>query len=129
MNRLAVVAMVLSAGGCSTSNPECDCASPRLDVNVPEARSLDVSSVALSGPACAGVTPSCDHYGVAGGCVDYGFGAVAAGDCHVDVSFQSGEVFSADVAVTRSTGCCAGFYPDPVSAGQIDVPAAGDAGA
>lgn len=129
MNRFAAVAMVLSVSGCSSSKAECDCASPRFDVNVPEARSLDVASVALSGPACASVTPSCDRYGVAGGCVDYGFGAVAVGDCHVDVAFQTGEVFSADVNVTQATGCCAGFYPDPLSAGQVDVPAAADAGA
>jgi hypothetical protein len=129
MTRAAILAgLALSASGCTSSNTECDCSPARLHVNVPEERALDVSGVSLSGPACAGVTPGCDGLGVAGGCVEYGFQAAATGDCHVDVDFASGEVFSADVNITQVTGCCAGLYADPASAGEIDVPGAADAG-
>jgi hypothetical protein len=127
MTPVVVLAVSLLAVGCTSSNAECDCVPARMNVNIPDGLALEVTSVALSGPACTGVAPSCDRYGVAGGCVEFGFDAVAAGNCHLDVDFQSGEVFSDDVTVSQATGCCAGFYADPVSAGEIDVPGPDDA--
>lgn len=126
-----VAIAAIASTACTASHEECNCVPSRMHVIVPDERALDVTSVVLGGPACAGVAIACDRPGVAGGCDEYGFQADAGGDCRVDVYFASGTTFSADVTVSLTTGCCAGYYAVPPNAGEIDVPdvpAAGDAG-
>jgi hypothetical protein len=113
---------------CSSSRAECACDDPAIEVRVPEDRAAAFEDISLSGSACVGVTAACAETSTAG-CLRYRFDAHAAGSCHIDVDFSAGPPrFSADVAVL-SGGCCTGFYANPRSAGQIDVPgASSDAG-
>jgi hypothetical protein len=108
------------------SKVECTCASPALVVNVPPERASAVIDVVPSGPACDAVMAGCVMAAPNGGagCVQYAIVASAAGNCHIDVDFSSGPPrFSADVRVAAVT-CCSGFYAQPTSAGEIDVPSA-----
>jgi hypothetical protein len=110
---------------CQSSEVECTCADPSLHVRVPAARAASVVDVLPSGPACAGAAVGCvARDSVAGACVDFAFRAVAAGACHVDVDFAAGAPrFSADVQMAAGDECCGGFYAQPLSGGDIDVPA------
>jgi hypothetical protein len=107
------------------SKVECSCADPALVVNVPPERASAVIDVVPSGPACAGVTPTCAAMAPNGvGCVRYAIVATTAGNCHIDVDFSSGPSrFSADLRVA-AVACCPGFYAQPTSAGEIEVPSA-----
>jgi hypothetical protein len=106
---------------CGSSSTECECADDAIEVSIPAEAQGDVDDVALSGNACTGVTATCENPG-AGGCAVYRVAGIAAGDCHVDVDFKSGTRFSADVTLVADS-CCAGFYANPASADEIDVPA------
>jgi len=114
---------------CSSSRAECLCADPALEVRLPADRAAAFQDIALSGAACAGVMPACAERSSSGACARFRFAAFAAGSCHVDIDFSSGPPrFSADVTVVPG-GCCAGFYAQPATAGDLDVPSASmDAG-
>jgi hypothetical protein len=128
MNGVTVLALSLGVtAGCSPSSVQCDCADPAIRVRVPPERASLVSSLALSGTACAGASATCETQG-ASGCTTYAFRATAQGKCEVDVYFSAGPpTFHAEVTVLPG-GCCGGFYADPPSAADIDVPSASDAG-
>jgi hypothetical protein len=116
------VACVLAAlvVACSTSSTtQCDCADPGITITIPEDVATSSSAPQLSGPACAGVTATCTN--TTGGCSAYRFTAKATGTCHVEVAVAN-TTFTADVTIIENTGCCAGFYPSPISSGTIDVP-------
>jgi hypothetical protein len=116
----ALVAAALVACS-SVKNSECDCLSPTLQVSVPPESAGAVAEMRVSGPACAGATVTCAQDGI-GGCASWRFAATAAGNCHIDVLFNVGTTFAQDVAIVETKGCCAGLYPDPESAGTINVP-------
>lgn len=120
---LAVASLAWAGAACAASKTECTCDSPALTVRIPAERAASLVDVALSGPACAGVTVTCDEQS-AGGCVVFSFTGRAAGACHVDIDFSAGPPrFSADLRLV-AVSCCAGFFADPRSAGDIDVPGA-----
>ncbi len=123
----ALVAMALGlfgvgyVAGCSTASNQCDCTDPSVHLAIPPESAAAVVGVRLSGPACAAVAPpSCAQTGPEGGCASFRFAATAAGNCHIEVDFANG-VFAHDVSIRESSGCCAGFYPDPASAGEVAV--------
>ena len=132
MNGLVFGCLTLAAGwlapitACGASHVECECADPTLRVAVPRDVAASAMGLVLSG-ACAGEKVSCMQ-SAGSGCVEYDFVAHKAGACHIDLDFATGRRFSADVKITQSAGCCAGFFPEPVSAGNIQVPEM-DAGA
>jgi hypothetical protein len=100
---------------------------PAIRVRVKAERAAQVSSVALSGAACAGANAACEAQG-ASGCTTYAFRATAQGKCVVDVYSSAGPpTFHAELSALAG-GCCGGFYADPASAADIDVPSASDAG-
>jgi hypothetical protein len=108
---------------CEDSAVECICNDPSLRIHVPAARAGAVTTIALGGPACAGVHVSCTSDSSSGGDTVCSFRASAAGRCHVDVDFSAGAPrFSADAQIVAGDACCGGFYADPISAGDIEVP-------
>ena len=119
----------LAASGCGAA-AQCSCPDRAIYLKVPDDRAKSVIDVAPSGAACAGVKPTCIENGASGGCTVYRIGPVNAGGCHVDVDFSTQPArFSADAKVVANGGCCGGFVTDPPSAGDVEVPSAGDAGA
>jgi hypothetical protein len=125
---LALALVWSSLHACGTSRTECDCAEAAARVRVPAESAAAVAQVSLAGEACAGVQPTCEQQTTVG-CAAYRFQASAAGSCVVSVTFADRGMFTATVKFS-STTCCAGFYPDPPSAGDIDViPPEGDGGA
>lgn len=123
MKTPAVVALAL-IGGCSSSKAECSCAPTGIELRVPEARAADVLDVTLSGAACANVHATCTSFADGGtGCTRYRISPNAVGYCDIDVDFRTGAPrFSATVKVAQVSSCCSGLYPDPISAGQVEVP-------
>lgn len=111
---------------CGTSSAVCDCEDPALHVAVPQDLAASAKTPTLTG-ACAGENVSCSQF-AGGGCAEYTFVAHKAGACHLDLDFATGQRFSADVKIAESAGCCAGFFAEPPSAGDIQVPEM-DAGA
>jgi hypothetical protein len=123
----AVVGALLAAPGCSSAGATCDCADPQITINVPAdiASSITVASIQLSGPACTNLTPTCTNQ--TNGCTAYGFTPNGAGACAIVVD-GNGTSFTDTVNVVSQTGCCAGYYPSPASAAQVDVPEPGGEG-
>ncbi len=125
--RTAVAAVTFGAlSACSSPAPQCDCAEPNVRIAVPADLAAAAHAPTPSG-ACAGGAVSCTQQGTAG-CLAYTVTPRTAGTCHIDVDFDTGRRFSADVKIISATGCCAGLYPDPPSAGDIAIPAGPDAG-
>lgn len=110
---------------CTTAGTACDCASPLVTVNIPADIASSVTNVALSGAACAGITPHCANQ--TNGCTAFDFTPTAAGDCDIEVDKASG-TFTTTVKIVAETGCCPGFYPESAAAGSVDVPEPGDGG-
>jgi len=118
---------VLASGACAQSKTECDCVAPGARVHVPPESAAAVTAVKLTGTACDGVTPTCTQ-AAATGCATYAITPTVPGGCTVDVVFVDG-TFTANLTFAETSGCCAGLYPTPASAGEIDaVRAPGDAG-
>jgi hypothetical protein len=112
---------------CAQSKTECDCIAPGARVHVAPESAAAVTAVKLTGAACDGVTPACTQ-AAATGCETYAITPAAPGGCTVDVVFVDG-TFTANLTFAQTTGCCAGIYPSPTSAGDIDaVRAPADAG-
>jgi hypothetical protein len=128
-----VIAVGLGLSGCDPGATECSCPLTGLTVTIPPALTGDVIVVTPSGQACAGAKVTCTSDSAS--CATYHVDPTSAGPCHLDIDFSSGTVFSDDLTVVSTTGCCAGLRASPSSAGDIDVPAplvdaghAGDAG-
>jgi hypothetical protein len=120
---IAVAGAIVAFGfaACSSATqPECDCIDPSLKVSVAPESAAAVADVRVSGDACSGVAVTCAQQGI-GGCASWRFAANAAGTCHIDVLFVAGTTYARDVSIVQSTGCCSGFFPSPVSAGEVDV--------
>lgn len=116
------VAAWLMVGCSGDSKTECSCLDPSIHVHVPADRAAAVVDVLPGGSACAGASATCAAGLAGGGCVDYSFRARSAGKCHVDVDFSSGPArFSADLDIVADA-CCGGFYANPISAGDVEVP-------
>jgi len=131
MNRafsLVVAAMAIAA--CSNAGPreKCDCATPRVELTIAGDLAVSAQSPVLTGPGCASSTADCEQPLGAGGCARYAFTPAAAGACHVQISFADG-TFDRDLTFVSNGGCCPGAYPDPASAGQIEVDRVTDGGA
>jgi hypothetical protein len=102
------------------SPEECSCDDSALTITIPADLALSVTGVQLSGTACTGVNAVCTNQGAAP-CLQYRVEANAAGTCNVEVDSANG-AFPAEVTITQTTGCCAGFYATPESAASIVVP-------
>jgi hypothetical protein len=123
-----LIAGLLGAAACSSGQTVCDCVPPGLDVSVPPESALAAGAVVPSGPACAGASVACAKQAT-GGCATFHVTPSAAGNCHIDVYFPDGTHDAQDVSVVQKSGCCAGLYPDPPSAGQVAFPGpTGDGG-
>jgi hypothetical protein len=121
MGLALVAAATAETVACSSADTQCDCADPALRVHVPSESAVAVSEVRVSGTACEGATVSCIQPGTEGGCASYQFAAKAAGTCHVEVLFATGGSVARDVSITEATGCCAGFFAQPATEGDIAV--------
>ena len=119
-------AALAPVGGCGSSGATCDCADPAITVHVPADVAASVTSVALSGAGCTGVTAAPTNQ--TNGGTAYAFTANGIGTCTIDVVFASGTSFSDDLTIVQQTGCCAGFYASPVSAADVEVSGAGGRG-
>jgi hypothetical protein len=115
---LAALALVVACS--SVPNGQCDCIDPSLRVSVPIESAAAVSEVRLSGSGCTGAQIVCAQEGT-GGCATWRFAANGAGTCHIEVLFKVGTTYTRDVTIAQTTGCCAGLYPTPENAGEIDV--------
>lgn len=119
---VSLIATLISAIACSTPATQCDCADNAVQIHVPADLAAAASPPVLS-QTCAGATTTCVQQAAAGGCETYAFTPSVAGpDCHIDIDFSSGHVFSADLKIVQETGCCAGFYVEPISAADVEVP-------
>jgi hypothetical protein len=117
---MALCAAALSASACGpTSAVECDCAIPGARLHVQPEIAGAVRTVRLGGPACANLTATCTQ-AAAMGCATWSLTPSTAGSCTIDVIFADA-TFSTTLSFAQATGCCAGVYPVPVSAGEIDV--------
>ncbi len=126
---LALTLAVTAAGSaCGTGGAaECSCFLPGARIHVAQESAAAVTSVRLSGAACDGVATTCAQASPLG-CATYSFSPKGPGACVVDVIFLD-STFTAKVTFNQTTGCCAGLYPSPASAGDIDaVHAPADAG-
>ena len=120
---------VLVPAACTSGTTDCSCFAPGAHVHVAPASAAAVTSITLRGPACDGVATTCVQ-AAATGCETYSFAPKAAGSCSVSVVFVDG-TFTASVTFEQTSGCCAGLYASPSSAGEIDAvrsPADGGAG-
>jgi hypothetical protein len=109
---------------CHDDATECDCLAPGFTITVEPGGPEEAVMVIPSGPACADAGVTCETP-TSLGCTAYRVVPTAEGDCHVDVYFSGGTDDSDDVNIVEETGCCSGFYPDPPSAGQVDLPPPG----
>jgi hypothetical protein len=93
-----------------------------VTLNVPPESAAAITTVMTSGAACTSAKQSCEKQAPTGGCSTLLIVPQQPGTCHVEVDFADGTVFVADVPIVEMSGCCAGLYAHPPSAGQIDVP-------
>ena len=122
----AVAALSACASlGCHDDATECSCDPQGFTVTVEPGGPEESVMVVPSGPACADAGVTCDTPAASGGCATYRVLPTAEGDCHIDVYFSLGMDDSDDVNIVQETGCCAGLYPDPPSAGQVELPPPG----
>jgi hypothetical protein len=114
--------MSTSAIACTSAPTECDCADNTVQIHIPADLAAAASAPVLS-HTCAAATVACTQQASAGGCETFAFTPTVAGpDCHIDIDFSDGHVFSTDLAIVQETGCCAGFYVSPLSAADVEVP-------
>ena len=109
----------LTASAC-TGPTACDCVDPTLHVRVPPDLAGAAMGVILGG-ACADQRVSCTMAS-GSGCAEYAFSASMPGTCHLDMDFLTGRRFSADIKIVHTAGCCSGFFAEPPSAGDVQVP-------
>lgn len=102
------------------SDVACDCLAPGIDVNIPTSLAPDVTSITASDRACNGLTPTCTKSDGSGRCTNYHLAPTTYGNCHIVVTLAS-RTFTSDVRVVQKSGCCAGYYADPLAAGTVEV--------
>lgn len=113
---LALVSSTVAGAGVTACGDDCSCIPPEVDVVVPPETANEVTSVAASGVACAGVTAECDQTAT-NGCIDYVFVPVAAGDCDVTVIYSDGSQLQKTITFGGEPTCCG----DLGGGGQIDA--------
>ncbi|HEX7666165.1 MAG TPA: hypothetical protein VF407_16675 [Polyangiaceae bacterium] len=120
---IGVLPATLATTACtSAADIACDCAESTISIHVPADRAAAASKPVLSG-ACANDTLACNQQATAGGCTLWQFTPTQAGaDCAIDVDFATGTTFHADLQIVQESGCCAGFYAQPTSAADVEVP-------
>jgi hypothetical protein len=124
--RLSSLLLGFAVAGCDSGATEYMCSSEGLTVNIPEALSGDVLSIAPSGLACTGaVVAPTPTLSVA--VTQYHVTLTQTGPCHLDIDFTDGTTFSDDLVVIQTTGC--GLGTEPPGAADIDVPPPLDAAA
>lgn len=95
--------------------------SNEIELHIPADIAAAAEAPTLTG-SCASNKVTCTQQAAGGGCTLYTFSPNAAGTCTITVDFTTGRVFTADVKVSQTTGCCAGFYAQPASAADVEVP-------
>jgi hypothetical protein len=114
--------MSISAIACTSTPTECDCADNTVQIHIP----VDLAAAAIApvlSQTCANATTTCTQQATTGGCETFAFTPTVAGpDCHIEIDLSNGHVFTTDLKIVQETGCCAGFYVDPLSAGDVEVP-------
>jgi hypothetical protein len=107
--------------GCDSGGTECECPSVGLTVNLPAPLAGELTAIEPSGLACTGarVIPA---RGADVAPTQFQIEPTTTGPCHLDILFTDGTVFSDDVTVIQTTGCCAGLRTEPPGAAEIDVP-------
>jgi hypothetical protein len=123
-----VLVAPLATAGCTVPT-DCECGDGAIRIRVAQDRAASVSSVSLSGEACAGVRPTCEQTASSGGCALYAFRPVATGSCSVNVVFLDGQASLAAVSVVAADACCGGFAPRNRADAEIEVRGAAIAGA
>jgi hypothetical protein len=120
---VAILTMSISAIACTSAPQECDCTDDStVQIHIP-ADLAAAASVPILSSTCAGITPTCTQQASAGGCETFAFTLTTAGpDCHIEIDFADGHVFTDDFAIDQATGCCAGFHTDQASAADVEVP-------
>jgi hypothetical protein len=113
------MATLLAVLGCS-SEAVCECATPGVTITIPAALAPSVTNVAVSDRACVGLTPKCQKDDGQGHCLAYHLDPTTYGNCHVDIALQN-RTYSSDVRIVQRTGCCTGYFADPLAAGTIEV--------
>jgi hypothetical protein len=113
---LSLTASLASSAAVTACGDDCFCNAPEVDVVVPAASAAEVVSVSASGPACTGVTGSCDQQGTTG-CVDYAVVPNVAGDCAVTVTFSDGSLQQETFTFGGTPTCCG----DLGGGGELDV--------
>jgi hypothetical protein len=118
-----ITSMSISAIACSSApSSECDCVDNTVQIHIPADLAAAAEAPVLS-MTCAAETLTCTQEASAGGCETYAFTPTVAGpDCHIEIDFTTGHVFTADLQIVQETGCCAGFFVDPISAADVEVP-------
>jgi len=116
-----LIASSILVVACSQTNAACDCTDTNVRIHVPPDLAAAVMTPILS-KTCSGVTPICTQQGSAGGCETFELAPQASGECDIEVDFSNGKVFSATLAISEQTGCCAGFHTDPLSAADVEIP-------
>jgi hypothetical protein len=124
---VAAVSVVALTPGCHPDTTECECALQGFTVSI-SPPTMQSSQLTPSGPACATATVSCTSPLPAGACATYRVVPDAPGTCHVDLFFSGGTDAEQDVNIVQASGCCAGLYADPPSAGAVEFPSPGVAG-
>ncbi len=115
---------ILTTAACSSvGETSCECVDPTISIHIPGDRAAAASKPALSG-ACAGAALVCNQQATGGGCTLWQFAPSKAGpSCAIDIDFATGTTFHTDIQIVQETGCCSGFYAQPISAADVEVPA------
>ncbi|MEO8798728.1 MAG: hypothetical protein ABI551_12650, partial [Polyangiaceae bacterium] len=90
---------------------------------IPADRAAAASKPVLSG-VCAGADLVCNQQATSGGCTLWQLSPSKAGpSCAIDIDFATGTTFHTEIQIVEETGCCSGFYAQPISAADVEVPA------
>lgn len=119
---LGVAPLIMAALICSacSGEPVCECATPGLTIAIPANLAPTVTSVTLSDRACVGLVPQCTAKDPSGNCTSYHVAPTTYGNCHVEVALQN-RSYTSDVRIVQRTGCCTGYFADPLAAGTVEV--------
>ena len=116
----AVTALLFSIGassGCTVA--QCDCAAPNISLHVPSTLVQPSNTLVASGAGCRNATVTCTQNS-GNGCLTFSVVPTATGNCHIDLTLPT-HTFTTDIMIKRATGCCAGLFPDPIGAGEVQV--------
>ncbi|CAN5350418.1 hypothetical protein BH09MYX1_BH09MYX1_37960 [soil metagenome] len=113
---VAPLMAILSCGG----EPVCECATPGIKITIPENLADAVTTITVSDRACNGLSPVCQQRDAQSNCLSYHLAPTTYGNCHIDVTLQN-RTYTSDVRVMQRSGCCSGFFADPLAAGTVEI--------